>query len=635
MTSHRSKKIAHQKILYLPVFYTLLDPTRIPALEELKSLQPHTTTRIACASVSLNAIMHLEPKSAREIGPTLWPRVWPWIYFMHEHCEYLPDTIALPEFAIYNQLLALASQISDPSSAPDLIPEIRGFRIILAKAWAHLPQVKESQALESSLGDVAAFIGSLEFAVPVHFAEIIEDNFRGKSARLAFLYAVSGDLRVRSLYKRSLWKHCVNGIWFRHYFLLAHKSSTDSACTAIFDLLKSLLNAPLGYRWLTDAIEAGLLRAITTVAIRFGPALDSHLRYLLKELLPDGMVYYHVVAAIDEVLVEVEDICYGEEYQTLEIFQDWASFIELAERRVHVKAQMNGKAPKTCDNLEVCASSDSDNGLVLNRAGIADELKIGLITDDAPGVIHYIINAIAESPSSQISVRPLGASPITDTRKETGLEWKNLLSRVHGRMQLHVMRVPEFHDMRRVPKIYRKLAEVIPAKGWGTYLWAIPLRGSDSRVHRGLRATRWLNRHAVADGYVICIILHNGHPDVCDYTQGTNHWHFYPIHQIRCLDRAVKRILGLRMNVYIAQHWGSPDWPPNDVATCHRMPVQPARWRTARSLILPSNFRRRTSNTGVYDGAISIIPRSYTKTPRTCVTVDGRPGHRLCAGIGT
>ncbi|KAF8190220.1 hypothetical protein K438DRAFT_1831609 [Mycena galopus ATCC 62051] len=389
---------AHQKILYLPVFYIALDTARIPMPHELESLQPHITTRIACASVSLKTTIALlvNSKSAGEIGPTVWPRVWPWIYFMHEHREYLPDPIVLADLVMYNHFIVFATQMQ--ATPGDLISSTPGFRVILAKVWSTLPQLKGSKVmLETSLRDVAAFIGNLDFMDPVHFTEIIDgaggtlDDLAGLV--LSYLDALmdeqlSWEIGSPAVYVRCLVRFIQRGYSpnrdespssFRDLprrqrfietlrqrelatslvavmdFLLGRKSDTltESGCGAIFDLLERLFNTPRGYLWLPRAIQAGLLRTMTTVAIQCGPDFDYYVRYVLKTLLSDGTVYYHVVEALNLVLPEIKNICSREHFQTLATFNDWAQFIELVEQRVSLIKQMKVERIKACDNL-VC-----------------------------------------------------------------------------------------------------------------------------------------------------------------------------------------------------------------------------------------------------------------------------------------
>jgi hypothetical protein len=76
------------QIFLLPVFFINIDPAQIPTSEEMDPLHPDTRKRLSCAVLSLRAVFSMGPPE--DTGPTLWPRVWPWIYFIYEHQEHLP-----------------------------------------------------------------------------------------------------------------------------------------------------------------------------------------------------------------------------------------------------------------------------------------------------------------------------------------------------------------------------------------------------------------------------------------------------------------------------------------------------------------------------------------------------------------
>jgi hypothetical protein len=113
-----------EKLLFLPVFHIALDPAQIPTLEDLESLEPDTMTSMGCASLSLQAIFELFDgapiKQPEEIGPTLWSNVWLWMYFVHEHRDYLPATVILPEFFMYSRFLRFFGRtyVALPSDNP-------------------------------------------------------------------------------------------------------------------------------------------------------------------------------------------------------------------------------------------------------------------------------------------------------------------------------------------------------------------------------------------------------------------------------------------------------------------------------------------------------------------------------------
>ncbi|KAF7334517.1 MYND-type domain-containing protein [Mycena venus] len=166
-----------QKMLYLPVFYICLDPAEIPTPEELDSFPPDVTTRIDCASLSLRLLFDLivDIDFAQQVGPTLWVHVWPWVYFLHQHREYISDkTLVFHENIIYGLFFIFVTQMYSPDSTHTLVSSTPGFRAILAKSWGFLDGIKTTGAFQSCFWSFANLLESLDFIDPVHFTEMID-----------------------------------------------------------------------------------------------------------------------------------------------------------------------------------------------------------------------------------------------------------------------------------------------------------------------------------------------------------------------------------------------------------------------------------------------------------------------------
>ncbi|KAJ7862076.1 hypothetical protein B0H13DRAFT_2671761 [Mycena leptocephala] len=358
-----------QKILFLPVFFVALDPTRIPSAEELEFLHPDTRSQLACALLALSGalmlIIELNLPFDSEIGPTLWPRVWSWVYFIYEHHEHLPVAYIRVHEEIYIQFLIYVAHIYGNPSISKVISSTSGFRLVLAKAWGILPEV-EQPALENCLYYLAGFMNVLDFDDPVQFTEIIDGagGTLDDLARLVVWYihtVVKGPWKrgTLGLYIRSLVRF-IQGFspkptalrpqfmeTLRHHkfvppfvvamatLLVTSELDTEESLRTSFKMLERLLNTPLGPRCLPEAIGAGLLRTIASCATEFAPGrLDDSLRYFLTKLLPD-------------------DLSSNEEFEALEIFDDWIKFLDLAERRVKLKEDLDLLvSTKACDNIE-------------------------------------------------------------------------------------------------------------------------------------------------------------------------------------------------------------------------------------------------------------------------------------------
>jgi len=261
------------------------------------------------------------------------------------------------------------------------------------------------------------------------------------------------------------------------------------------------------------------------VATEFPSMFDNRLRFLLMKILPDGLLYYHVVAAMAKVLDEVTEIWSSEELEDAEIVDDWDSFHDLAEKRVQLLDGL--QSSRACDNLECgkiqdrsryrrcsgckthyycssdCQIADWKHGGHRNHCGSPALLSLGetsscrlgfrernflraVVQEDYADGIHSICETqvifMANHPADRfftlfdythnlvrISVDSVVNSLTSDDLKKAGSEWTDILSRANrsvGRVQLHVIRVSEGSDTR---------------------VLVIPLRTNSPQIHDALR----------------------------------------------------------------------------------------------------------------------------------------------------
>ncbi|KAJ7438211.1 hypothetical protein B0H11DRAFT_2293981 [Mycena galericulata] len=569
-----------EKILFLPVFYINLDPAQIPTPGDLEYFPPDTRARVACASLALEMlydVMNLVAKEYQEpdyVGPALWPRVWPWTFFMHEYRDYLQAASIFWDSLAYTRFLLFVSEIFGTYPVRDVISSTPGFRVLMAKAWTILPHLKQQKpAFELCLWFLASIIDSLVDTDPVHFAEIVE-GVGGTLDDLASLLLLHIDVVVHG---NLSWEVGSAGTYMRYVTHLvqaghsgpqtsAHlpmrdrfiqtlrcrdfipalvagmdtvlaesrddsksflRSNCESSLVAAFKLLERFLDTPMGYRWLPAAIEAGLLTLMAGVATEFPSIFDYHLRFLLTKLLPGGLLYYHVVAAIDNVLDDLTEIWSTEELEELEIFDDWISFRYLAERRVRLLDGLQSTG--ACDNLECgkiqershfrrctgcktskycnkeCQTADWKGGGHRKRCGfpttliLADTNSCTLgfrerqfmravvhddFTENMLAIYQHQVLFIASDPADRFytlfnytcNVVELSVESVVDSSISHDLEcgdrdseWMDMIGRSehsHGRMHLHVVQVPE---------------------GSVTRIWVIPMRTNSPQIHDAFR----------------------------------------------------------------------------------------------------------------------------------------------------
>ncbi|KAJ7754331.1 hypothetical protein DFH07DRAFT_773730 [Mycena maculata] len=538
-----SQRVLSEKILFLPVFYNNLDPEHIPTLANLEYFPPDTRARVDCAAIALQALFSLMNLSARDwrdpddLGPALWPRVWPWTFFMHEYRDYLGAASVFWEPMTYTRFLLFVSEIYGPHPIRGVISSTPGFRVLMARAWTVLPGLEGEKWKSVSLVPY-------RHHYPVHFAEMVEGAggtlddlaslvlhhidvvvhgnlswevgspapYMGNLAHLIqagqFGAQASAPLPHRERFIQTLRRRdFIPALVVGMYTVLARwrvsksflRDGFESSFVATLELLERFLDAPMGYRWLPAAIEAGLLTLMTGVATEFPSTFDDRLRFLLTKLLPDGLLYYHVVMAIDNVLDDLTEIWSAEELEELEIFDDWSFFRYLAERRVRLLDSMQSTG--TCDNLECgkiqersrfrrctgckiykycnkeCQIADWKRGGHRKRCGVPTTLiladtsscTLGFrerqfmravvqddFTENMRPIYQHQVMSIANDPAHRfytlfdytcnpvkIYVESVADSPTASGRDS---EWMDILGRAdhsHGRMHLHVVEVPE------------------------------------------------------------------------------------------------------------------------------------------------------------------------------------------------
>ncbi|KAJ7622241.1 hypothetical protein FB45DRAFT_870455 [Roridomyces roridus] len=146
-----------QRLTFLPVFFSLLDRARIPAAEVLEEIDqyPAIVEDISCAAMALDTIFALSPKAAT--GLSLWPRVWPWVQFIHVHHASL-DTlgIALLQYSVGIVHWASGFRFHAPTYA--LMSSTPRFWAYIIDCWTLLTNAEDPEARQALLRGVGPLI---------------------------------------------------------------------------------------------------------------------------------------------------------------------------------------------------------------------------------------------------------------------------------------------------------------------------------------------------------------------------------------------------------------------------------------------------------------------------------------------
>ncbi|KAJ7612744.1 hypothetical protein FB45DRAFT_1009316, partial [Roridomyces roridus] len=390
-----------QWIAFLPVFFAVLDPARIPHPDILEELAKHAKAQedIACASVALDGIFRLGGQGDR--GLFLWPRVWQWVEFIHTYREQLGEIELIPEITFYFDFIDFARTLQSQSDAFALMTETRGFWACIVQSWTFLAEERDGYPRDCSilLSNLGAFLGESGLrSHPERLEEMIDAA--GSMDQLAGLVvehirtvinhpASDGQRPVEDLYRilsfvaaadqipEESGHNCVGRPLGPLGAALYTRGCAEEVVEAIFFLCDSedsamnyvlhqcvmllagmILTSPVTLRH--ELLERGLLRALVTITLQYEARewqwIYENVRFFLYYLLPTSLVYFRAVLAYRDALKEVQDLISGDDFKNTGLFGEWENFLASAEERLEALAEFQSasfKPQKACDNREV------------------------------------------------------------------------------------------------------------------------------------------------------------------------------------------------------------------------------------------------------------------------------------------
>ncbi|KAJ7106526.1 hypothetical protein C8R44DRAFT_858171 [Mycena epipterygia] len=305
-----------------------------------------------------------------EVGPSLWPRVWPWILCLHARWDQLLG-FDLVDPSFYTDFLLFAGDFHDHAKTYAIMSSTTGFRVMVAKTWTCLSSLGNPDLLESVLDDLCGFIVDCDAKNPDNLAEIVE-GAGGTLDDLAdlvvkYLHAVVGRRRASDstvYHIRGLLSFLADAAALVTAIkALAATSAPDTgfALDECFMLLRRILFTPLGSMWLEEAMDSELLPAIVMCAtLGWARKINHHLRYFLERGIPVGLVYYYLVGQIKSSRAEVKELASSHAFQQCFVFEAWQHLMTLVEERLLLLAKLESLElvpSKACDNLE-CGEID-------------------------------------------------------------------------------------------------------------------------------------------------------------------------------------------------------------------------------------------------------------------------------------
>jgi hypothetical protein len=122
-------------------------------------------------------------------------------------------------------------------------------------------------------------------------------------------------------------------------------------------LLRRAFNARAGSLLLDEAMEFGLLRILITCAtLNCATEVNNHLRYILRQVIPAGLVWEYVAKHLAESYYSALELVGTDAFRNCTIYKEWEDFVIMAEDRLEFMDEFNSPefvSFKACDNIAV------------------------------------------------------------------------------------------------------------------------------------------------------------------------------------------------------------------------------------------------------------------------------------------
>ncbi|KAJ7607645.1 hypothetical protein DFH06DRAFT_1486488 [Mycena polygramma] len=352
-----------QAVLLLPVFYGHLSPSLIPTTDALEAMIESgiTTPAIECADKALTALSKMVQKNLipPDASPDLWPRVWPWMEFLHVYWDYLGSFTArgkIHSFLIYTSILLF---LQDHPESTAIVCATSGVRVLIAQAWKgllHSNLITNAAAPKELIRLVIPL--TTDIGNPANFDEIL-DGVGGTNSDLVDVIIThislalsfpTADTVASSLTLAINFTEATNDLYPEFQAALL----SGGIITSLISAFNTVTGHPLvlhtsSYlqdwptRWMVEALQAGLLPCIISHALNnVGIPKDAvgdvteHLDQLVLEILPRALISYPVITQMHVSLADVEEMASTADFRVLPLFRSWTKLVALAEERIQV-----------------------------------------------------------------------------------------------------------------------------------------------------------------------------------------------------------------------------------------------------------------------------------------------------------
>ncbi|KAJ6530213.1 hypothetical protein B0H19DRAFT_481269 [Mycena capillaripes] len=357
------------------------------------------SSRLPCLDNATQSLYSLSSMAGKwqfplDAASDLWPRVWPWIEFIHTYWDYFPDCSALelPFLRVAHSILLV--RLKDHNETWKVMSTTRNVRRIIAAAWATmLPCNDTPDGPHATLKELTKTLFALssqrdDLKNPENWEEVI-GGCGGSYADLAIVVtkhlsqataAPKSEMAVGALTSVLMLLQPLYEVYEDFTSTLLSHGIIPALVSALaidglappvvglphrpVDLCMAMIveyiQTSPGYPWIAEALQAGLLRYIVSfmekmIEASFTRGMYSDLKELLCTVLPSGLVSYTVVTQIKESFSEIQEASQSQKFSRSVLFEDWTVFKTLVEQRVSVLDTWESSGRPSflaCDNLK-------------------------------------------------------------------------------------------------------------------------------------------------------------------------------------------------------------------------------------------------------------------------------------------
>ncbi|KAJ7613107.1 hypothetical protein FB45DRAFT_938963 [Roridomyces roridus] len=359
----------------LPALYATLDPLSIPSADILDALPttnpPSQLPAAESAVITLSFLFSMisNPHFPAAATPDIWPRLCKWVEFLHLYKECFTSTTAIYEDAgatLYNPAFNIFSAFLDHLPTRQAMSMTDGVRRVLAAGWKAQLQAGTSGTRHDlcerlfAMGECLRVLSQLRAVASTtdgaaEFSEILEGCGGSREALLSVLTrtislitASSKSLGASTFTALGLFLGQIGHFSITTFQYLL-RNGIVSAWMTTLDIeipglplesklkpLVTLLSIPPGYRWVQEALRAGLLDYLVSTVTKIGsePIDDSgHLPTLLGRIFSRSLVFYSVIVEMKEAFSRLENQARDENFIRSTLYPMWANLKVLVDER--------------------------------------------------------------------------------------------------------------------------------------------------------------------------------------------------------------------------------------------------------------------------------------------------------------